>query len=312
MRSAVGILKVTLIATSIASSADAVDGVLEINQACGSGPGCFSGDTAGFPVQITTRGSYRLTSNLTPPNQTTTLISITAAGVSVDLNGFTIQGTNTYPGPGGSCTASGSGDGVISASANDVVVTNGHVRGMGSDGVLLLGANSRVERVIAEQNCGTGIHVGFGSLVTDSVARGNASHGLVANETSRVSNSVADVNGADGIRSTNNNGRLTVEGCVSNANGVDGVFVGLSSVVRGCLTSGNGDDGIAALGRSQVLENLAAENNDRGITVLGAPGSGDSTAIGLDAAVENVGLDFSGGQLVACITAGGFSATCPP
>jgi hypothetical protein len=41
----------------------AVDGVLEINQACVS-VGCFPGDLAGFPVTISSTGSYRLTSSL--------------------------------------------------------------------------------------------------------------------------------------------------------------------------------------------------------------------------------------------------------
>ncbi|MBY0400484.1 hypothetical protein K2X89_09335, partial [Myxococcota bacterium] len=117
---------VILVSGLIASSAHAIDGVLEINQACASGPGCFSGDTAGFPVQVVAGGSYRLTSSLIAPNQSVTLISITAVGARVDLNGFSIQGTNTYAGPGQACTASGTGDGVVaSAVASGASVSNG-------------------------------------------------------------------------------------------------------------------------------------------------------------------------------------------
>ena len=43
----------------------APDGQLEINDACALA-GCFAGDTAGYPVAITTPGSYRLTGNLAP------------------------------------------------------------------------------------------------------------------------------------------------------------------------------------------------------------------------------------------------------
>ena len=43
----------------------AVDGVREINAVCAVNTGCFGGDTAGYPVTITTAGSYRLTGNLT-------------------------------------------------------------------------------------------------------------------------------------------------------------------------------------------------------------------------------------------------------
>ena len=44
----------------------ASDGAVEINQACAENTGCFSGDTAGFPVTIDASAgrSYRLTSDL--------------------------------------------------------------------------------------------------------------------------------------------------------------------------------------------------------------------------------------------------------
>ena len=84
-----------------AATALAADGVVEINQACALA-GCFAGDAAGFPVSITSSGSYVLTSDLAPG--ATDAISIPADDVTVDLNGFTIAGT-------------GLGRGVDSASA---------------------------------------------------------------------------------------------------------------------------------------------------------------------------------------------------
>ena len=54
----------TVLLLAFAVPALAVDGVLEINQACAVNTGCSTGDTAGFPVTISTSGSYRLTSNL--------------------------------------------------------------------------------------------------------------------------------------------------------------------------------------------------------------------------------------------------------
>ena len=304
MRTSAGAM---LIVGLMTSNAHAIDGVLEINQVCASGSGCFSGDTPGFPVQITTMGGYRLTSNLTPPNQNATLISISAPGVQLDLNGFSIQGTNTYiRGLGTVCTAPGVGDGV-NTSANDVTVANGHVRGMGSDGILLLGANSRVERVTADQNCGDGIRVGLASIVTDSVARLNFLDGIEGDRASRVSNSVVYANGGTGIIGPN--GDFTVEGCVANNNGVDGVFVGTKSRVRGCQTQGNLDDGVAALGSSQLMENIANGNFDRGITAPG--GATDATALGLSVATGNLSLNLSGGVAVACNLIG-VAALCPP
>ncbi len=61
---------IALLAVGLTSPALAVDGVLEINQACADS-GCFSGDGAGFPVIISAAGSYRLTSNLVVPNENT-------------------------------------------------------------------------------------------------------------------------------------------------------------------------------------------------------------------------------------------------
>ncbi len=55
-----------LLLLALAGPALAVDGVAEINQTCAVQTGCFSGDTAGYPVSIegSAGRSYRLTSDL--------------------------------------------------------------------------------------------------------------------------------------------------------------------------------------------------------------------------------------------------------
>lgn len=78
---------------ALASPSLAVDGRLEINQACADTGGCFAGDSAGFPVTLSKRGaSYVLTSDLSRTlnpliHQTIPFIQITAADVTLDLNG---------------------------------------------------------------------------------------------------------------------------------------------------------------------------------------------------------------------------------
>ncbi|MDG2051443.1 MAG: hypothetical protein P8M78_14920 [Myxococcota bacterium] len=52
--------RIALLTLGLSSPALAVDGVLEINQACAVNTGCFSGDAAGLPVTITAAGSYRM------------------------------------------------------------------------------------------------------------------------------------------------------------------------------------------------------------------------------------------------------------
>ena len=73
-----------------AAPALATDGVLEINQACAVQTGCFAGDGPGFPVTLAASGSYRLTSNLDFPSNTSSAIDVANSDISIDLNGTTI------------------------------------------------------------------------------------------------------------------------------------------------------------------------------------------------------------------------------
>jgi hypothetical protein len=300
MRIAAGL---TLVAGMLASSAHAVDGVLEINQTCGAGPGCFAGDTAGFPVQITARGSYRLTSNLTPPNQNVTMISINASDVTVDLNGFAIQGTNTFFGT--SCSASGSGIGVLSASVTGVALVNGAVRGMGSHGVDLSSSSAdRIDRVIAEHNCGIGIRVGNASIVTHSEANNSGNQGFGLSSTIRVSDCSAQVNGGDGINAPS--GGVSIAGCITRSNGGSGMRLdqtasGFGSLVENSTASFNDQLGInsvaAGAGRPGIgvlyLRNTTMSNGGAGI------GQVDG-ATGFNTAAGNGGFDIGASAALAC------------
>ncbi len=84
-----------LLLLAVAHPAFASDGVSEINQTGATQTGCFSGDTTGFPVTITTPGSYRLTSRIVLPNENTDGIVVSTSSVTLDLNGFEIGGPVT-------------------------------------------------------------------------------------------------------------------------------------------------------------------------------------------------------------------------
>ena len=117
---------VSILFMSLSGPAFAEDGVFEINQSCAVNTGCVTGDTAGFPVTITTTGSFRLTGNLTVPNENTDGISISANSVSLDLNGFEIAGPTVCQSLPVTCTpASGTGSGVDSNGFVGTSVTNG-------------------------------------------------------------------------------------------------------------------------------------------------------------------------------------------
>lgn len=81
-----------LVLLTAAVPGEAVDGVTEINQTIALSGGVTPGDAAGFPVTIDQAGSYRLTGNLTVPNENTTAVVISVEGVTLDLNGFSIIG----------------------------------------------------------------------------------------------------------------------------------------------------------------------------------------------------------------------------
>ena len=296
-----------LISWVVPVGANAVDGVMELNQTCAA-VGCFAGDSPGFPITIGSPGSsYRLTSSLSPaPNPNLNAIEISAPLVTIDLNGFAIIGPSSYSGGGGgSCVTPGTGVGVTAVpnAADSVAVSNGSVRGMPSHGIAL-GSSSRVERVIAEQNCGAGITVGFGSTVIDSVARKNGGNGIVLDRASRVSDSVADFNGGTGIR--NINGDVLVESCTANANGGDGINVGSRSLVRGNIANGNQDDGLQLGAFSLVLDNLVVSNTDWGL-------SGNSEgAVGQTAGFNNGGPDLGfEASWIGCNVSSGFLVECP-
>ena len=184
----------------------AVDGVIEINQACAANGGCVPGDAAGFPVTITASGSYRLTGNLETGNINTSGIVVGASSVSIDLNGFSIVGPGTCTGtPVTSCSPSGSSKGIDALSASRITVRNGEVRGFGDQGVLVafnlaqgnflienvravengndgfkLGRNGTIRGCVASRNGGSGIAVEAGALVVDNAMSGNANSGLHA------------------------------------------------------------------------------------------------------------------------------------
>ncbi len=156
---------VALLVTS--GVAPASDGVLEINQVCVTNTGCFTGDTSGFPVRISSAGSYRLTSNLDPGTADAIVVGSVVRDVTIDLNGFRIVGA------GG-----GSGTGIRGEpGASAITIRNGTIQSMGGDGIDIGGA-SVVESVNVLSNLGDGIDVDQTSIVRDSRIAGNDGYGI--------------------------------------------------------------------------------------------------------------------------------------
>ena len=119
-----------LVATFIASitasfAAPAYAQVVSITQAKVNAGGVTPGDTAGFPVTISRSGSYRLDTNLDFTSTATnkTGIWIAANDVTIDFNGFRLQGWNI------------GGVGVYGAGRETARIMNGVIAGFKGQGI---------------------------------------------------------------------------------------------------------------------------------------------------------------------------------
>ncbi len=248
----------------LASSAGAVDGVLEINHTCAVQTGCFSGDAAAYPVTIdgSAGRSYRLTGDLVVPDANTTGISVSAPSISIDLNGFEIVRSGCQ-GATADCTpASGAGSGVETSSSlnRGISVRNGSITGMGSYGVFL-GVQAEVVGLRVRWNRIAGIFVNTASTVTGNTATSNDLDGISASAGSTVTGNTASSNGLRGIDAAAGS---TISGNTTYLNS-DGISAAVGSTVSRNATYLNGDDGIAAAAGSTISGNTAHDNTGDGI-----------------------------------------------
>ena len=119
--------------------------------------------SADMPLTIFQPGSYYLTENLLATGFGESAISIATSGVTIDLNGFSIAGSEVGIWDYGV---------VVTEQIDSVVVKNGTVRDCAVVGVALdpqinqdRASNSRVENVQAVANGGDGIRVYENSLI---------------------------------------------------------------------------------------------------------------------------------------------------
>jgi hypothetical protein len=163
------------------SRALASDGVVEINAAQVLVGGITPGDAAGYPVQITRPGSYRLTGSLDvsalPGAANVTAISIESSDVDLDLAGFAVIGPAACGGFPFACAPSGSGSGVRSLVEDRTAVHDGSIRGFGRVGILLQ-SDSRITGVTVSNCAQGGINAGTGSLISDNVVSLNGGPGI--------------------------------------------------------------------------------------------------------------------------------------
>lgn len=232
------------------SQLPADDGVLEINQTCATGPGCFPGDAPGFPVTVPS-GSYILTSDLVVPELVHGISTETSPGVfpegveiSLDLNGFQISSTTTCTGIPPVCEPADGlmGYGVLIA-GTDVIQSHGHVhhgsvRGMAAAGISCVG-----ECVLHDLNVSGNGYAGIGgggSTVRNVTATHNGQTGISADV---IVQSSALFNGDKGF-----NARGAMHDNYAQGNGAYGYYgFEPGSVITGNV-SWNDEIGVRCLG----------------------------------------------------------------
>jgi hypothetical protein len=172
-----------------ASSASAGEGVIELSQACATSPtGCVPGDAQGTPVSILASGSYRLTSDLQSTASGEPVVWVLAEGVTLDLNGFTVQGIGAELGNNGSAILG----------VHRVAVRNGFVRNASGSGVQL-GGSSRVEDLHVHGSGRDGVQIAGEGTIRNVVATSNQGNGISAGAASVIDGCTATANGGSGI-----------------------------------------------------------------------------------------------------------------
>lgn len=297
-----------MFALFVATRAVASDGVAEINQACATATGCFSGDAPGFPVTIDGSAgmSYRLTSDLVVPSADESAILLRKPRVWLHLAGHSIEGPVVCTGtPVSSCTpGSGPGSGIEAeldpAFPGFGIRLGGHriwggtIRGMGSRGALVAtsslsdlriesnagngveGPGLRLERCVVSRNLGRGVAaiptIGGASVVRDSAVHGNGAGGIEIVDGLVTGNSV-ERNGGAGIRVLVEGGAAIIADNSVRQNSGDGIASHASpSLVFANHSASNADDGIDAdafAARSLIHRNLVENNAGFGLR-LGA------------------------------------------
>ena len=140
------------------------------------------------------------------------MIDIFASNVSIDLNGFTINGTSQVA-QAADCIQ-------LETSVRSFALHNGGIRGCGQHGVTTSGgADTRisVNRVESSYNGQSGMTFGIGTygVISESVFKSNAARGVLLVE-GVIEDSVAISDGSIGLQLQNG----IIRGCTARLNGI--------------------------------------------------------------------------------------------
>ncbi|MEO6278605.1 right-handed parallel beta-helix repeat-containing protein [Roseateles sp.] len=179
------------------------------------------GDAPGFPITLSVPGSYKLTGNLAVPAKMIG-IDITAPNVTLDLNGFSINGptTCTYASAQVHCNSAYDNlatPGIVAV--DGATLRNGSVTGFSSSGVVLKGQGHLVENMAIGSNAGAGV-MRFETGVATTTLRNlrvftNGGYGIYAINTF-ITGSTIDSNRLHGVFGAGTGGVFVVDTSVAN------------------------------------------------------------------------------------------------
>ncbi len=247
-------------------------GVVELSQACAES-GCTPTDFAGFPINLSQPGSYRLTSNLQVENPDLDAIAISVHGVVIDLGGFQISGPCTPPANCGGVTAGGNG--VIGLS--DSTVRNGTIVNFKGNGINLI-ETAHIEDLIIERNQ-RGVQI-YSGHIQRSLIQKNTGLGIAIVTGGIVEHNMILRNGGTGVfldNSTPPVGELIVRSNLIQKNGGHGIETQRGAKIIGNSISDNSLKGIRSpitvtlnVGSLISVERNAVYRNQTGGIDLGA------------------------------------------
>jgi parallel beta-helix repeat protein len=258
-----------------------------------------AGTTAVY--KITAPGSYYLTGNVAA-TANKNAIGIYANNVTLDLNGFTVEGIAGTTGPvilvvGDSSNPAGDPRG-------NVTIKNGTVRGGGGSGLVAQAgvAGIRLSGITARNNASSGFSLDGRAELENCSASDNGSHGFSLGNDAVVSDCIARSNGGDEFRAGSG---VVFTNCVADNSGGNGngfnVGVGAAftncSALNSALDSGFDTDGGGA------FTNCTARGNGGS----GFRGDGDGTVITGCTASENGAHGFAFTSSTTIINCNAFS-----
>jgi hypothetical protein len=211
-----------------------------------------AGDTAGYPVTLSRGGAYELGSDLLVTDGNMGIL-VTAPGVTIDLNGFTLHGRTG---------ASIRGTHGIAGTRENVVVRNGSIVNFRFHGIVAKDMWA-VENVRLLFNGLDGVLAGHFLRVENSLMYRNGHNGATSINWATLHDSTVVGNVNDGFVCDNH---CLVEGNMIAANEGDGVSASLATILGNTI---NGNGGVGIKGSASGYGNNTFVGN----------GGGDATGV---------------------------------